>query len=386
MSILFSRRGEGEPNGFRLAFLTELYHPHVGGQEIFFQELAEAMVRRGHSVDVYCITHDAALPARETLNGVRIHRSQGSGIYPRPVIPALRRNWSDIVRYSAGVRRLGYGPPHDFYLLNQWPLLHVPALPRWARARSGIHWCEVRTTGPVRVLQKYLPGMVATNFAVGEAVAECIGRESGREFTVLPSGIELARYRSRERSGRSGVLYVGRLAPHKNMPLLIDAFDLAVTQGLKGDLVIAGDGPSRADVAEYASRSTNASRIQVLGSIDEEQKVELLSRAAILGMPSIREGFPRVIAEAMASGLPVVTAAFEENGGKDVVAQYGSGVVCGTKPAEFAEALLAAGAGWDGFSRAGLVGAESLDWSGIAATFEAKIQQVVQMRPAKVAH
>ncbi|MCV7136668.1 glycosyltransferase family 4 protein [Mycobacterium hodleri] len=384
MSTLHSQSGEVGPDGLRLAFLAELYHPHVGGQEIFFQELAEAMVRRGHSVDVYCITHDAALPARETLNGVRIHRSNGSGIYPKPVIPALRRNWSDIVRYSAGVRRLGFGPPHDFYLLNQWPLLHVPALPRWARARSGIHWCEVRTTGPVRVLQKHLPRMVATNFAVGEAVAASIGRESGREFTVLPSGIELARYRSTERSGRSGVLYVGRLAPHKNMPLLVDAFDLAVSQGLEGDLVIAGDGPSRAEVAEYASRSVNASRIQVLGSIDEEQKVDLLSRAAVLGMSSIREGFPRVIAEAMASGLPVVTAAFEENGGKDVVAQYGSGIVCGTQPADFAAALLAANAGWDGFSRAGLVGAQSLDWSGIAATFEAKIRQVVPMQLAEI--
>lgn len=384
MSTIHSQAYEGGPAGYRLAFLTELYHPHVGGQEIFFQELAEAMVRRGHSVDVYCISHDAALPAQETLNGVCIHRSQGSGIYPKPVIPALRRNWSDIVRYSAGVRGEGSEASHDFYLLNQWPLLHIPALPRKARARSGIHWCEVRTTGPVRALQRYLPRMVATNFAVGEAVAAEIGRESGREFTVLPSGIELDRYRSADRSTRSGVLYVGRLAPHKNMPLLIDAFDLAVARGLTGDLVIAGDGPSRVDVADYASRSPNTARIKVLGSVDEDQKIELLSRAAVLGMPSIREGFPRVIAEAMASGLPVVTASFEENGGKDIVAQYGSGIVCGTQPAEFAEALIDACAGADGFSRAGLVGAQSLDWSGIAATFETKIGQIVPTRPAEV--
>jgi glycosyltransferase involved in cell wall biosynthesis len=377
MSQVHSQPEKDVPTPLRLAFLTELYSPHVGGQEIFFQELGEAMVRRGHSVDVYCITHDAALPASEILNGVHVHRSQGSGIYPKPVIPALRRNWSDIVRYSAGVRRLDAGQNYDFYLLNQWPLLHIPALPKRARARSGIHWCEVRTTGPVRILQTRLPRMVATNFAVGEAVAAFISSESGREFTVLPSGIELDRYRCAERSTRSGVLYVGRLAPHKNMPLLIDAFDLAVARGLTGDLVIAGDGPSRADIAEYASRSPNSARIKVLGSIDEEQKIDLLSRAAVLGMSSIREGFPRVIAEAMASGLPVVTASFDENGGKDVVAQYGAGIVCGTEPAEFAEALLAAEVGWDGFSQAGLVGAQSLDWSGIAATFEDRVRQVV---------
>lgn len=376
MSELYSHPGTNLSAPLRLAFLTELYYPHVGGQQVFFQELGEAMVRRGHSVDVFCIAHDAALPPREMVNGVVVHRSQGSCVYPRPMIPALRRNWSDIVRYSAGVRRLGV-EPYDFYLLNQWPLLHVPALTKSARARTGIHWCEVRTTGPVRMLQARLPRMVATNFAVGEAVAAEIGRESGREFTVLPSGIERARYRSAERSARSGVLYVGRLAPHKNMPLLIDAFDIAVARGLAGDLVIAGDGPSRDDVAEYASRSRNASRIRVLGSIDEGQKIELLSRAKVLGMSSIREGFPRVIAEAMASGLPVVTASFEENGGKDVVAQYGAGIVCGTQPTEFAEALLAAEVGWDGYSRAGLVGSQSLDWYDIAATFEDRVHQIV---------
>jgi glycosyltransferase involved in cell wall biosynthesis len=377
MSQVHSQPEKDVPAPLRLAFLTELYYPHVGGQEVFFQELAEAMVRRGHSVDVYCITHNASLAASETVNGVHVHRSQGSGVYPRPVIPALRRNWSDIVRYSAGVRRLGSEQEYDFYLLNQWPLLHIPALPKRARARSGIHWCEVRTTGPLRILQARLPRMVATNFAVGEAVAAAIGHESGRDFTVLPSGIELDRYRSAERSARSGVLYVGRLAPHKNMPLLIDAFDLAVAGGLAGDLVIAGDGPSRADVADYAGRSPNAARIKVLGSIDEDQKIELLSRAAVLGMSSTREGFPRVIAEAMASGLPVVTASFEENGGKDVVAQYGAGIVCGTEPTEFAEALLAAEVEWDGFSQAGRVGAQSLDWSGIAGTFEARVRQIV---------
>lgn len=377
MSQIHSRPKKDVTESLRLAFLTELYYPHLGGQEIFFQELAEAMVRRGHSVDVYCITHDAGLPVSEMVNGVAVHRTQGSGVYPRPVIPVLRRNWSDIFRYSAAMRRLSSVQPYDFLLLNQWPLLHVPALPRRIRAHSGIHWCEVRKSPPWQLLQSWLPRAVATNFAVSEAVAATIGQQSRREFTVLPSGIERERYKSADRSTRSGVLYVGRLAPHKNMPLLIDAFGIAVDRGLGGDLVIAGDGPSRADIADYASRSPNAARIQVLGSIDEDQKIELLSRAAVLGMSSMREGFPRVIAEAMASGLPVVTADFAENGGKDVVAQYGSGIVCGTEPAEFAEALLSAEVGWDGFSQAGLAGSQSLDWSGIAATLEARVRAVL---------
>jgi glycosyltransferase involved in cell wall biosynthesis len=360
----------------RLAFLTELYYPNLGGQEVFFQELAEAMVRRGHSVDVYCIGHDMSLATDETINGVRIRRNPLSNRYINPPIPALRRNWSDVLKFSARVRNQVVAQHYDFHLLNQWPLLHVNALPRNIRARSGIHWCEIRDGRLFSQVQKRLPRMVSANFAVSNTVATAITEQSGRQCSVLPSGIELTRYRVADRGGRSGALYVGRLAPHKNMPLLIDAFELATTRGFGGDLVIAGDGPARSDIETYAGRSSVASRVHVLGSVSEAKKIELLSHAAVLGMPSQREGFPRVIAEAMASGLPVVTADFPENGAKDVVAQYGAGVVCGSTPGDFADALLTVEARWGAFSKAGLVGARSLDWSGIAYALETRAHEV----------
>ena len=359
----------------RFAFLTELYPPHVGGQEVFFQQLAEAMVGRGHSVDVYCVGHDTGLDPDVTVNGVHIRRHPLTNRYVNPPIPALRRNWPAIGRYSAWVRRHVVRQNYDFHLLNQWPLLHVPAMPRNMRTRTGIHWCEIRDDQIVGQAQKRLPRMVGSNFAVSTAVAKAITEQSGCRCSVLPSGIVVTRYRPAERSERAGALYVGRLWPHKNLPLLIDAFALTAARGFAGDLVIAGDGSARADIEEHARRSPVASRVRVLGSVTEEQKIELLSRAAVLGMPSRREGFPRVIAEAMASGLPVVTANFPENGAKEVVAQYGVGVVCGTEPADFADGLLTAEAQWDVFSRAGLAGAQSLDWSGIAHTLETRAEE-----------
>jgi glycosyltransferase involved in cell wall biosynthesis len=363
-------------SSLRFAFLTELYHPSVGGQEVFFQELAEEMVRRGHRVDVHCIGHSAGLPDVEVMNGVSVHRRPNGGRYKTPRVAALRRNWSDIAKYSARVRRLASSERYDFFLLNQWPLLHIPALPKTVRSRSAVHWCEIREDPLLRLLQAQLPKLVGMNFAVSEAVSEVIRQQSGRECGVLPSGVESARYRRRPRAERSGVLYVGRLAPHKNLPLLIDAFGIAAQRGFDGDLVIAGDGPSRADVENYARQSGFAGRVHVLGSVDEAQKIDLLARSAVMAMPSRREGFPRVIAEAMASGLPVVTADFAENGARDVVKQYGVGIVCGTEPTDFAEGLYAAEAQWDGFSESGAFGVRVLDWANIATTLEAHARTV----------
>lgn len=353
------------------AFLTELYRPSVGGQEVFFQELAEELVRRGHRVEVHCIGHESGLADRETINGVDLHRNPNGGRYKNPRVAALRRNWSDIAKFSSGVRRLASRNDHDFYLLNEWPLMHVAALPKQVRARSAVHWCEIREDPLLRVLQAQLPKRVGMNFAVSEAVAVAIRQQSHQDCGVLPSGIVASRYRCADRAERAGALYVGRLAPHKNLPLLIDAFALAVDRGFDGDLVIAGDGPSRSDIERHAAQSPAASRVRVLGSVDEDQKIELLSTAVVLGMPSRREGFPRVIAEAMASGLPVVTADFPENGARDVVRQYGAGVVSGTEPTAFAAAMLSATENWAKYSQAGVGGADLLDWSHIAETLEA---------------
>lgn len=368
----------GQKQSLRLAFLTELYYPHVGGQEVFFQELAEAMVQRGHHVDVYCIGHDPALAAEEFVNGVAVHRHPTDTGYITPRIPALRRNWGTITKYSVRVRRLLSKNDHDFFLMSQWPLMHVGALPKRVRARSALHWCEIREDLLLRTLQALFPKRVSMNFAISESVAAGIRRQSHRECGVLPSGIVAARYRARPRSERSGALYLGRLMPHKNLEMLVDAFALAAKKGFEGDLVIAGAGPSKDDIDNHVRSSLIAARVQVLGRVTEAEKIDLLSRAAVLAMPSRREGFPRVIAEAMASGLPTVTAAFAENGGSEVVNEFGAGVVCGTRPEDFADGLLAVEAGWAGFSKAALEGARSLDWEQIATTLEDHILTAAQ--------
>lgn len=357
----------------RIALLTELYPPSLGGQELFFEGLGKALVRRGHTVEVLCIAHAEGLPQVEQRDGIAVHRFPVAPNYIHPLKPWMKRSWTTIFRYAWFTRRQVQRHPHDVYILNQWPLLHAVTLPAAMRRRAALHWCEVRGGRFYGLVQKYLPRRVRWNLAIGDAVGKAIEHASGRPAMTIPSGLHLEEYTTRPQLERSGILFLGRIAAHKNLPMLIEAFEALKLGGYDGRLTIAGDGSGMEEVRQRVAASPVASAIDLVGVVDDLRKAELLASAGVLAMPSRREGFPRVVAEAMASGLPVVTPDFPENGTKDIVRLAESGVVTAPTAPAYAAGILAALSQWTDYSANGLRFSRTLDWDQIAARLEASI-------------
>ena len=98
-------------------------------------------------------------------------------------------------------------------------------------------------------------------------------------------------------------LFVGRLSPEKGLDTLLAAWDRL---GRNVPLKVVGDGPLAPRVAEAASRLTG---VEYLGSLPKQDVLSLMKRALFLAFSSLcYEGFPNVIVEAYASGLPVLAS------------------------------------------------------------------------------
>ena len=366
----------------RIALLTELFPPSIGGQEVRFAELANALASRGHSVKVLCIEHLRDLPEQEQL-------ASGVTVIRRPFVPNYRqvhgsflpRSLKGMVAYAFAVRRLLREEKFDAVFLSQWPLLHALALPRHVRQRAVIDWCEIRGTRIYNLFQNLLPRIVAANTAVSNDVKQHIAQRSRGPVLMLPSGIARERYYSAPAGERAGLLYLGRIAHHKGVPMLIAAFEALCASGFTEDLTIAGGGPALPEVEALVKASPVASRIRLAGLVSEEEKLRLMAHAKVLVLPSQREGFPRVVAEAMASGLPTVTTRYPGNGTVTVVEEFGCGLCADPTAANVADAIRAVYADWAHFSEQSMRGAVKLDWSSVVIEFEQFLRQVLEQAP-----
>jgi colanic acid/amylovoran biosynthesis glycosyltransferase len=100
---------------------------------------------------------------------------------------------------------------------------------------------------------------------------------------------------------------VGRLCEQKAQLLLIEAMALLNAEGIEAELVLAGDGEMRSDIEAAIARHGLQQRVRITGWISSAQVREELLQARALVLPSVAEGLPVVLMEAMALRRPVLT-------------------------------------------------------------------------------
>lgn len=139
------------------------------------------------------------------------------------------------------------------------------------------------------------------------------------------------------------LLYVGRLRIRKGVEVLLEALAGLRDDGLVLPLVVAGDGEHRAALERRTAELDLAALVRFLGRCSAEEVRGLLRQARVLVVPSIYEGMPLVVLEAMEAGLPIVASAV--SGIPEVVVDGETGwLVPPEDPRALAKALRAA---WD---------------------------------------
>lgn len=149
---------------------------------------------------------------------------------------------------------------------------------------------------------KWVASRIDIRVAVSKDAVELAHRYIGGEYEILFNGIELGMYETVSRTEpESAIFFCGRHEPRKGLGVLLEAHS-RLPHDVK--LWIASDGP---ETEELKRKFPADNRIEWLGRISDEEKVDRLARSAVFCAPSLRgESFGIVLLEAMAAGTPVV--------------------------------------------------------------------------------
>lgn len=134
-----------------------------------------------------------------------------------------------------------------------------------------------------------------------------------------------------QKNERLKVGFVGRLAEQKNLFTLLDA-----VEGLDVDMQIVGGGEQCEALQEEINKRDLP--ITLLGNLPHDELPRFLQSCDMFVLPSLFEGHPKALIEAMACGLPVIGT--DVQGINDVITDRKNGMLCGTSAASIREAIL----------------------------------------------
>ena len=196
---------------------------------------------------------------------------------------------------------------HDLAFVRRSDLLTAVSGRYYERVKTEAHRAEA---------------VIAVSAATRRDIVETLGVCPDQVYRV-PHGLDpefqpaaqpgdeavVAQYGLGQPSGAPYLLFVGTLEPRKNLPCLIEAFDLARREGLDPEtrLVLAGAPGWLADsLYRTAYASPSRQRLVFTGRIPDTALPALYRRAAALVLPSLEEGFGLPVLEALGCGTPVI--------------------------------------------------------------------------------
>lgn len=387
-----------------ISVVTETYPPEVNGVATTLARVVEGLRAQGHTVGLVRPRQpaDGCQGDAARADPTRPHRGEreATGMdrlvtgLPIPRYPHLRMGLpaGRVLRDLWSVHR-----PDVVHVATEGPLgfsavqaARALGLPVTSDFRTNFHaytghygigWLKQ----PILAYLRSFHNRTAATMVPTGALASRLHAEGFERLRVVSRGVDVGRFDPARRSealraewgardDEPVALYVGRLAAEKNLDLLVRAFRTAQASVPATRLVIVGDGPMRAALQTAVPEAHFAG--QRLGT----DLAAHYASADLFLFPSLTETFGNVVAEAMASGLAVVT--YDYAAGAELIESGLDGILvaCGNE-AQFqrsAAALAASGPMRRTMGQRARVRACANGWPAVLARFEGVLQQAIR--------
>jgi glycosyltransferase involved in cell wall biosynthesis len=299
--------------------LTDYFHPHIGGVEEAVYAVSRRLVERGYGVHVVTLNTDQA-PRYENVDGITVHRAASidltnvirlqSAVSAEVVSLALRVARDvrpDVIHthnlfFSTSLVAVGLKMLLGLPLVTTMQLGAMDQMSGLSRL-AACTW--EHSVG--RLVARVSDRMVAVSRAVGDHAVRLGCRPDS--VRVIPNGVDLDRFHptvvaSTDEPPRRRIGLIGRLIANKGPQYIVEAAPLILDRHPDVEFVVVGDGPLRGPLEARVAEQGFGPAFSFLGA--RSDVADILRTCSLAVRPSLSEGLPLAILEAMASGLPVV--------------------------------------------------------------------------------
>jgi glycosyltransferase involved in cell wall biosynthesis len=287
--------------------VASYYPPHLGGLENVAAKIAESFVEKGYPVSVF--TSDIGY-SRDALvsSQSQVHYLKSIELAHTPVIFTLFFRLLALPRRSLIHLHVAQAfSPEIVYLICR--LKGIPYI-------AHIH-LDVDPSGPFgfllgtykKIFLKRVLKSATKIICLSEPQKKLIASKyglSGESIVVIPNGVD-ENYFTEKKTCENRIphlLFVGRLAAQKNLPLLIEAVSQMQTSII---LDVVGEGELRGNI-EALIQKFKLQNVMLHGRQVGKELLEFYRSADVFVLPSLKEGISLAMLEALAAGLPVMAS------------------------------------------------------------------------------
>jgi glycosyltransferase involved in cell wall biosynthesis len=323
-------------------------HPGAGGAEVVLHELSEKLLEDGHQVTILTARYPGAAK-EEVMDGVRVIRV-GANRYSHPfaALAYYLRNMRD--NYDVVIETVNTAPYFAAFFKNKGkkPLLFYHQLAR----KIWYHEAPL----PVNHIGYYILEPLST-FLLGKTKARTITisnstKEDLKRFGFKDNQIDIISQVNHlppaqsiadiQKYDQPTVLSLGAARSMKQTLDQIKAFEIAKKTIPDLQLKMAGStsGVYGQRVLDYIKHSSYRKDIEHLGRVSDEKKMELMQRAHVITVSSVKEGWGLIVTEAAGQGTPAVV--YDADGLRDSVRHNETGIITAANPAALADGIVQA--------------------------------------------
>lgn len=277
----------------------------LGGAEIMCENLTYALQRAGH-----CVTVVSLYDYRSAITG----RLEAAGVDIRYLGKRRGPDIALLIRLCKLLRALRPDAVHSHLYASEYAVPAAMMAGISCRVHTLHNVAEKENTRAGRLLNRlFFRRFHTVPVALSRLVRETVEAEydlPAARIPVITNGIDLTKCLPKQDYATNipfTVLHIGRFVPEKNHMLLLRAFGRFHARYAQSELHLVGDGETRTKVEAYVRENGLSSCVRFFGL--QENVYPFLQKADVFVLPSLYEGIPITLIEAMGSGLPIVASA-----------------------------------------------------------------------------